>query len=63
MGKGGARHTSKPVVDVDLLVTCLAEHKELLADLGSYEQISRNNKGTAEGAALDKRAGDFGVNS
>ena len=43
MGKGGARHTSKPVVDVDLLVTCLAEHKELLADLGSYEQISRNN--------------------
>ena len=42
MGKGGARHTSKPVVDVDLLVTCLADHKDLLADLGPYEQISRN---------------------
>ena len=42
MGKGGARHTSKPVVDVDLLVTCLADRKDLLADLGPYEQISRN---------------------
>ena len=41
-GRGGARHVAKPHVDVDVLFRCLEKHKDLVADLGAYEHISRS---------------------
>lgn len=43
MGKGGARHTSKPMVDSGLLYTALAPHMHTVAELGVYEKISASN--------------------
>ena len=42
MGKGGARHFSKPQVDIGILVRLLQCHSHLLASLGVYETISRS---------------------
>ena len=39
-GKGGARHETKPWVDVGLLYKCLEKHYEMVADMGSYEHLN-----------------------
>lgn len=41
-GKRGARHTPKPQVDTALLVKCFLAHSSLLAKLGIYENVSKN---------------------
>lgn len=41
-GRGGARHTPKPFTDEGVLFKVLADHKELVKDLGPYELISRS---------------------
>ena len=41
-GKGGARHLSKPYVDAGLILKCLQDNSELVADMGPYEALSRN---------------------
>jgi hypothetical protein len=41
-GKGGARHTPKPQVDIALLVKCFLAHTSLLTKLGIYENVSKN---------------------
>jgi hypothetical protein len=41
-GKGGARHIPKPQVDIALLVKCFLAHSTLLAKLGIYENVSKN---------------------
>ena len=41
MGKGGARHTTKPMVDVGLLFKVLKTHSAVLQHLGVYEGISK----------------------
>lgn len=48
-GKGGARHTPKPQIDTDLLVNCFSAHKNLLAKLGLYENLSRNQACSPKG--------------
>ena len=42
MGKGGARHTPKPQVDVGLLMKVFSRHLKVLKDLGPYEAVSKN---------------------
>ena len=49
MGKGGALHFAKPLVDGGLLFSCLDKHKKLVAHLGEYESISRNGGPSFEG--------------
>ena len=49
MGKGGALHFAKPLVDGGLLFSCLDKHKKLVAHLGKYESISRNGGPSFEG--------------
>ena len=48
-GKGGARHTPKPQVDTDLLVNCFSAHKNMLAKLGLYENLSKNQACSPKG--------------
>ena len=50
MGKGGARHYAKPYTDPALLQQVMANHDELLSDLGSYETVSKT--GAVEPAGL-----------
>ena len=40
-GRGGARHFAKPLVDADVLFSILSANEELVADLGSYEHLSK----------------------
>ena len=40
--RGGARHHSKPYIDVGLVYKALSANAELVKDLGPYEHISRN---------------------
>ena len=42
-GRGGPRNYPKPYVDSGLLYKALAAHEELVANLGSYEHLSRSN--------------------
>ena len=42
-GRGGARNYPKPYVDSGLLYKALAAHEDLVANLGSYEHLSRSN--------------------
>ena len=42
MAKGGAKHFMKPYVDAGLLLQELQKHREIIADFGSYETISRS---------------------
>ena len=44
-----ARHTPKPQVDTDLLVNCFSAHKNLLAKLGLYENLSKNQACSPKG--------------
>ena len=39
--KGGARHTTKPQVDTGLLYKAMSSHRQLLANMGLYESISK----------------------
>ena len=41
MGKGGARHTTKPMVDVGLLFKVLKTHSAVVQNLEVYEGISK----------------------
>ena len=40
-GRGGARHFAKPLVDADVLFSILSGNEELVADIGSYEHLSK----------------------
>ena len=42
MGKGGARHFTKPYVDAGILLKTLEVHSKLVTNLGPYESISKN---------------------
>ena len=44
-GRGGARHMPRPYVGVGVLFKCLEQRKDLLADLGAYEHLSRTYPG------------------
>ena len=55
MGKGGARHFAKPMVDGGLLYKAFHSHRDVLIDLGDYETLSRNGSPCFEG--LIKSAG------
>ena len=48
-GEGGARHTPKPQVDTSLLAQCFLTHKDLLAKLGAYENMSKNQACSPKG--------------
>ena len=58
MGKGGARHFSKPTTDSGLLLKALREHVSNVVDVGQYETTSRSGgcspKGLVENADLLK---------
>ena len=43
MGKGGARHASKPMIDSGLIYSALAPHMDIVGNLGNYEKISKSN--------------------
>ena len=48
-GRGGARHTPKPMVDPDLLMREFKIHRDLLTDLGAYEKISKSQATNPKG--------------
>ena len=48
-GRGGSRHHPKPFVDVDILYSVFSKQKPLLANLGIYEHISKNNSPDPKG--------------
>lgn len=50
VSKGGARHKPEPVVDVGILAALFGKHKEVIANFGAYEHISRNQ--AAKGVGL-----------
>ena len=56
MGKGGARHFSKPPADAGFVLKVLSDNVKQLADMGQYESISRNSpfnlRGLMENADL-----------
>ena len=64
-GKGGARHTPKPQVDIALLVKCVLAHTSLLTKLGIYENVSKNQscspKSISPGFAIAKMACRLGA--
>ena len=49
MVKGGCRHLPKPMVDAGLVYKALAEHVDLVKDLGAYENLSRTASVDAKG--------------
>ena len=40
-GRGGARHFAKPLVDADVIFNILSTNSKIVADLGSYEHLSK----------------------
>ena len=48
-GKGGARHFTKPHIDVGILKRELDKHKLLIQNLGAYESVSRNQAANPKG--------------
>ena len=48
-GRGGARHFSKPVVDTDVLYSCLERHQAMVSNMGQYDHISRSQGVDAKG--------------
>ena len=48
-GRGGARHFTKPVVDTDVLYSCLEKHQAMVSNLGQYDHISRSQGVDAKG--------------
>ena len=49
VGKGGGKHTAKPLVDELLLERALSKHSSLLMNLGLYENISRTQATSPKG--------------
>ena len=48
-GKGGARHFSKPVVDLGILYKVMKSHQDTISDLGAYETVSKNQATNFQG--------------
>ena len=48
-GRGGCRHKSAPHVEDSQLLSALGKHKDLVADLKTYERLGRNQAPSGQG--------------